>query len=201
MASKGQGKVTIDHAALDRFQITDISTLDREFESEVGDLTAWVNSQYDEHFADLFSVVNDLKVRFESDTNPISDEELERILSELPLSMIEISEQVNAYKLKAEANKLKVDSYRTILMESAEGGTKQERSDKIEVELFNMKLLQCAYTSLISRVDRELVYAKELIMGAKKIWTARRQMDPALMAAEAAEASLDDLPERRAYIK
>lgn len=193
--------ISVDSSVFEGFQFEKVSTMDKKFMDEIGDITDWVDSQYRDYFWDAFSVLDELATRFESDYAPISDADLERIMTDLPLMLIDASERLNAYKLKSEAIKLKITNVEYAASEAVSGGTKQEREKYVKASSMNYKLLQCAYSSLIDRVDRKLVYSKELIMGAKKVWTARKQADPATVAAENRDSGLDTLPDYRTYIK
>lgn len=193
--------IKVDPSVFEGFQLENVADMDKTFMQEIGDITDWVNSQYRDYFGDVFSFLDDLSARFQSEYVPVSDSDLERIMTDLPLMLIDASERLNAYKLKSEAIKLKIANVEYAASEAVSGGTKQERDKYVKVSSMNYKLLQCAYSSLIDLVDRKLVYSKELIMGAKKVWTDRKQADPATIAAENPDSGVDSLPEYKTYIK
>ena len=43
--------------------------------------------------------------------------------------------------------------------------------------MFEERVLELAYSCLLDRIQREVSYSKELIMGAKKVWDSRRKAD------------------------
>ena len=194
-------KVALDYEAISHINFSGVMDLEKSFNEEIGGISDWVESQYNQYFAKDFEIVRNLQAAFNSETKQISDTDLERIMTELPIRMAEASEHLNSYKLKANALKLKTSVTRNELMDTAEGGTKAEKTEAVNAALLNYDLLACAYDGIISRVDRELVYAKELIMGAKKVWTARTRATEDTAQSEPPLDSEGNLPEYRAYIR
>ena len=48
---------------------------------------------------------------------------------------------------------------------------------KINTAMVEYEVLHAAYVSIVTRVENEQTFAKELIMGAKKVWDSRRSAD------------------------
>lgn len=127
---------------------------------EVEELTSKI---YDETFSDYFKEVRDLSVRFSSNLSPITDQELEVILTQVPLSLFDVSERLSKFKT----------SYETIKLEMKEIDPKTEiESEKATLQEY--RLMASIYNNICSRVDHEISFSKELIMSAKKIWDARK---------------------------
>lgn len=110
---------------------------------------------YDKMVGDYFNTVTELSVRFRSNTNPVTDAELETILTLLPLKLFVVAESLSKLKLTNQIAKLKA---------------KEEEKDK----QLDYKLTSAVYEAVILRVEKELSYSRELIMSSKKIWESRR---------------------------
>jgi len=173
-------------------------TLDEVFKAnymaESEDIVSWCDSIYDKYFSDAYKIMksvgsstvfNDLGfVKCK-----LSDEELERILTELPVDLYTASESLNRLKLELEMIKLKYKQIRRDLTTEAKNHIKMtgENLTKAEVEsavqdytfseISENELLIRAYESVISRAENERSACRELIMGAKKVWDSRRMAE------------------------
>jgi len=90
----------------------------------------------------------------------LSDTSLEWILTTLPLNLFTISENLNDLRLQIEVLKLKA-----------------KEKTKAKESVLEYQILRSIYESVVSRVENELTFTRELIMGAKKIWDARRRAE------------------------
>lgn len=165
---------------------------------------------YTDLFAENFKDVRDLYKRMKSTLQPITDSELEYILTTFPLELFTVAENLNKIRLLREVTKLKNKAkmrelraeFQTTVNDMAEL-TKAEKQtylmQLINESMAEYEVLLAAYDSLISRVENEQTFSKELIMGAKKIWDSRRSSESANPVAPVAT----ELPEydRKAYIK
>lgn len=125
---------------------------------EMDEVSKIADSIYNKLVGDYFSTVITLSERFRSNTLPITDTELEEILTLLPLKLFQVSEALSKAKLTHEGVKLK---------------TKECDKDK---EL-DYKLTAAVYASVIARIEKELTYSRELVMSSKKIWDSRRDAE------------------------
>lgn len=137
----------------------------------------WVKAQYDSIFSEYFEDIRSLTKRMSSKTSPITDEELEIILIDLPLKLIGAAEKINDITLCLEVIKLRNKKQLTEKIKSSEESTSSMKKDVAESEMFEEKVLELAYSSLLDRVQKEVSYSRELIMGAKKVWDSRRKTD------------------------
>lgn len=154
--------------------------------SESKDLITWSNQMYNELFAKYFSEIRGIRDRLSANT-PISDFDIERILTEFPLDLFSVSEALNQFKLEYELNKLKL---------------KEARRNQADADtLAELEILNTAYSTLISRVETEISFSRELIMGVKKIWDGRRSTEKANPIGEELPEYVPDQPSRRKYIK
>lgn len=163
----------------------DFKTILSNVDTHTKEVTEWCDSIYNEKFASLFSGVRELFTRMQSETKPITDDELVWTLSELPLQLFSISESVQQLKLAQEVTKLQAKEAKdTINREVSDEAdvlgikmTAAEKSDRVSAKMVNYELIISAYGSIINRVESELSYSREFIMGAKKIWDARRKTE------------------------
>lgn len=140
-------------------------------------VTNWVESQYNQQFFEYFEDLHHLSHRIASKSMPITDKELESILIDLPLKLFSVAEQINHITLNLEVIKLKNKKTLTEKIKSSQESTAALKKDVAESEMFEDRVLELAYSCLLDRVQREVAYSKELIMGAKKVWDARRRAD------------------------
>lgn len=149
----------------------------------INDIASWVDAQYNKNFRCCFDAVRRIHQKMESQIRTISDVELEWILTELPMMLFSISESLNRVKLESEVIKLRKKSIKAETEKKAAELVKEGQLVKADVkswvdtELVDHDVLLSAYTSLIGRVDSEISFSKELIMGCKKIWDSRRKTE------------------------
>jgi len=122
---------------------------------------ALVNEIYNKYFSANFERINSLNEQFRDKSTPISDEALEDIITVVPLDLYMISNQLSQLQHQQEITKLKI---------------KQRKKSNIPEEDLDIEyqLMSIVYSSVISRVEHQITFSKELIMGAKKIWDARK---------------------------
>ena len=70
---------------------------------------------------------------------------------------------------------------------------KKKKSSNEEYDPFEDEVILSILDCLISRVDKEMSFARELIMSAKKIWDGRRLTEG--LNPTDATTSVDDLPD------
>lgn len=185
-----------------------ISEIDAQYREDIfGGLDEWLDEAYETSFAEYFNVQSELTRRL-SDETPITDAELQSILIDIPLKLFEVSEVLNRFKLRYNVIKLNIKKMEKGSVLNSSEGSETHRRDMAVLNTIDDKFLLQAYESLIARVEKELSYSRELIMGAKKIWDGRRSAEeptPTVVSAEECEESYD-LPEYmpasgKAYIK
>lgn len=165
---------------------------------------------YNDMFKASFDEVRDLYKRMKSEVRPITDDELEYILTTFPLELINVAENLNKIRLDREVIKLRnaerVEQLRNRFTGDTikfEGWTKSEKqtwvNHAITTEMLEYEILFTAYNSVVTRVENEQSFARELIMGAKKIWDSRRSSENVNPVSPTAAA----LPEynRKQYVK
>lgn len=158
-----------------------------EYSADIEAVQKFCDEIYNEHFSSNFKKVRELYQRMKSDIHPITDEELEYILTTFPLELFVISEQLNKIRLNSEVVKLKnketIEKLRNdaIAEATAQGLNKTQTNEYVSHVLnrsmVEYEVLLSAYNSIITRVENEQTFSKELIMGAKKVWDARRNTD------------------------
>lgn len=158
-----------------------------EYAEDMESIQTFCDELYLRNFADNFSEVRKLYARMKSKVHPITDEELEYVLTTFPLELFMAAENLNKFRLNFEVVKLKnretIETIRkTALADaSANGLNKSQTTDyvnhAIAENMVEYEVLSSAYSSVITRVENEQTFSKELIMGAKKIWDSRRSSE------------------------
>jgi hypothetical protein len=181
----------------------DISSIQSSAEQDLQAVEGLVNSLYEHNFSEYFKGSREIFSRLDSNSHPITDEELNWILIDLPVKLFDVSEKLSQFKMKHETLKLILKKKESdITSELKDNGAK---AGDIKIEVANAtiedKLLINAYASVIGRVESEVAFSKELIMSGKKIWTARRETDASNPVSEIPEELPDYKIDGKTYIK
>ena len=155
-----------------------------EIDKSCSDAENFCESIYQSIFAKTFEEVVKLHDRMKSTNKPITDSELAYIITVLPLDLFTVSESLNKLRLKLEVTKLE-NSRREVELKKAFTDTSaalgkttsvlnQIVKDELVDKMTEYKVFEVCYASIITRVENQLTYSRELIMGAKKIWDSRR---------------------------
>ena len=173
-----------------------------EHNADVEEVIQWCNQEYKVKFAEYFIIQHQLYDRLKSST-PITDAELETILTDIPLKLFKVSEILSAFRTGFEVLKLKIKEKSANIEKSSEAKSQAARKEEANIGIIPDMILTTAYESIISRVEYEISMSKELIMGAKKIWDSRRRTDNSNPVGEVVN---DELPEyipktTKTYIK
>lgn len=167
-----------------------LDSINAQHQEDLESVNTWCDNLYEERFASHFKGVRELYDRLKSTDHPITDEELMWILTELPIELFNVSTCLNEFVTNYEVLKLKIRKKETqIRLDLPES----RRKDAIFSDTFEDKLLLSAYNSVATRVDRELAFSRELIMGAKKVWDSRRHTEDTNPISEVNPG--DDLPD------
>lgn len=160
------------------------SSIDKKFEDDFNDVDAWIDEHYTQTFSKYFDPVRKLLARMGDSFKPITDDELEEILSYVPLELFAVSEKLNDIKARVEVIKLRIKQDRRSNYLSSDESSKADKQADANYSVAEDEMLLHLYTSLIERVDNEISASKELIMSAKKIWTSRREAENVANAAK-----------------
>lgn len=161
----------------------DISRAVESLREDFDAADALVADIYDKYFGRYFVKEAELLTRFKDADIPINDKELEWIITMLPLDMFSVATALAQFKQHTEIVKLRIKQRKT-------------KSDDIEDDGLDeeYKLMLIIYNSVINRVEQELSSSKELIMGAKKVWDARRSGERSPIGAVVPPPDLPDYP-------
>lgn len=151
---------------------------------KLDEICAVRDEMYAEIFSELFSRVTELYQRFRSEIRPITDDELETILTEIPLRLFTVSERLADIRMRMSVTKLENKHKRTALIKSyiispeydgySQSAVREFVSNRADDEMRDDEIAVMVYSSLIDRIEGEISFSRELIMGAKKLWDARR---------------------------
>lgn len=171
----------------------DLKELNSQYSEDIDAVTAWCNEIYEAKFASYFNTQRELYNRLNSKQHPITDSELEQILTEMPLDLFSVSEILSQFRVSQEVVKIKTTQKKADIVDNCSEPTITKRQEVASLAILEDKLLQTAYSTVIERVEREMSFSRELIMGAKKIWDSRRQTEEANPVGEVVPGS--NLPE------
>lgn len=142
--------------------------------ADIEDTQKWAEDLYMKSFGNYLGDVRDLYLRLKDKARPISDDELEDILTTLPLKLIHIAEALSQFKISKEVVSITIKQKEAEFIESSEAKTITQKKEDAANAVLEYKLVQTVYATVISRVDTELDFTRELIMAAKKIWDSRK---------------------------
>lgn len=152
----------------------DLKTTLNKLSSEIDEVNQWADDQYEEFFAPYFKGQVNLYERLKSSEDPITDQELEWILTDLPLDLFTVTEQLSKLKVSQEVIKHSIKKKEREYIQASTEGSEAKRKEEASALVADDKLLVTIYESIAERVSRQMTFSKELIMSAKKIWDARR---------------------------
>lgn len=162
-------------------------------------VSSWCDAIYRDWFGQYFGEAKEHFNRLKSDSQPITDEELIWILIDLPIKLFNVSEYLSKFRINREVvklkNKQKDHELRTLSAET----TATKKAEDADLQMIESKLLATAYDVTVQRVESEIAFCRELIMGAKKIWDSRRHTDGVNPIGELDESGLPAY--KPAYIK
>lgn len=142
--------------------------------ADINEVNEWAEEEYNKYFSQYFKGEVDLYNKMKSVKSQISDEELEWILTDLPMELFAVTEQLSKLKTAQEVIKLHIKETEREYVKLHTEGSETKRKEEASALTLEDKLLVNVYDSIIERVAREMTFSKELIMSAKKIWDARR---------------------------
>lgn len=129
-----------------------------------------VDEIYSKYFATYFKRTFEFSEVFADKQNPITDDQLEDIIVGLPLDLIQVSASLSQFKQHHEIVKLTIKQRKKI------------KSDLVDNDDLNTEyaLMAIVYSAVITRVESQISFSKELVMSAKKVWDARRHSEDAI---------------------
>lgn len=143
--------------------------------NEIDEVTQWAESEYNKYFAEYFKGQVELYNKLKGTKNQISDNDLEWVLTDLPMDLFAVTEQLSKLKTAQEVIKLHIKEVETKYIKASTAESSETKKKEAAAALTaEDKLLVTVYDSIIDRVTRQMTFSKELIMSAKKIWDARR---------------------------
>lgn len=180
-----------------------IKNIISEYEPLIYDIEEWADEQYLRRFEPYFCEMRNLMYAMERKDLAITDDELKKILIDVPFKLFQAAEAISSMTLALEAIKSKGKQYE---LDAASGAITKEENAKLQID---NRLVVSSYTAVLERANRECSYARELIMGAKKVWDSRRRADTSMPVGIVGDDDSpgQDLPPytpsdtRRTYIK
>lgn len=157
---------------------------------------------YDREFSEKFNLQRELLKKLNDKTIPITDADLTSILFDLPLYLFELAEILNKYRLDLEVLKANIKHKKADIIKNSSEKTATAKNEEASIALIDDNLLVSIYSSVITRVENEMSYTRELIMSSKKIYAAR-QITPPIgevdgnenISTNSEDLSTDSLPE------
>ena len=157
---------------------------------DIESVTELSNKIYNKYFAGYFKEEKKLFERLKSSTQPITDDELEWILTTLPLELFSVSEALSQFQISKAVVKLRAKQDEVERIKLSPETSETKRKEDAAYQMLEHKLLLTLYGSVSNRVENELSFSRELIMSAKKIWDSRRQTEVSNPVGEITEQEL-----------
>lgn len=164
------------------------------YQGDIDAVNEWCEEIYTDKFAIYFSRVRELYQRFKSNSTPISDSELEEILTVVPLELFSVSEALNKFRVSYDTIKLGKKARKCQLAKSSEESSEAKRNAEAELLTTEDEILLVAFAAVITRVENEISFTRELIMSAKKLWDRRRNTESANPISDVVVDTSDELP-------
>lgn len=142
--------------------------------NDINEVNEWAEEEYNKYFSEYFKGEVDLYNKMKTVKSQITDDELEWVLTDLPLELFSVTEQLSKLKTAQEVIKLSIKKKEREYIKSSNESSETKRKEEASFLTSEDRLLVNVYDSLIDRVSRQMTFSKELIMSAKKIWDARR---------------------------
>jgi hypothetical protein len=157
----------------------DLKDIQSKTQEDIDAIQNWCDELYDTLFNEYFEDTRNLFERLKSKSRPITDEELSDILTLTPLNLFTVSENLNRLRLNQEVVKLRNKQLASEIENNLTDHklTTKERQEIIDNTMIGDKLLLTAYNVVITRVENEISFSRELIMSAKKLWDARKKTE------------------------
>ena len=159
------------------------SKVEQAYSEDISAIQDWVQEMFSSIFGESFNEIQSLYAQLKNADHPIGDAELERLLTILPLDLVEASEKLNGLRLTFETVKLKnKDTERDLNHKYSNDKNipATVRKDIVDSAMSEYKLYAIAYSALISRAEGHISFCKEMIMAAKKIFDSRRAAEAAI---------------------
>lgn len=138
--------------------------------ADLDSVDTFTDELYAKYFNVYFESAERLYQRFKSVDIPITDSELESIITSLPLDMYAASTALSQFQAHHEIAKLSSKQAKRAETDTTNVDLNVPTSEEYQVMII-------IYNAVISRVERQISFSKELIMGAKKVWDARRKTE------------------------
>lgn len=146
-------------------------------------LVELVDELYGKYFAHYFDRMRKIYDLVSKDCTKLTDEDLEYTLTDLPLELFSVSEELSKFRLHNEVVKLNIKKCKK---EAADKNATEFGKESAEYEGEYTKLVQSVYEAVISRVESEISFSKEFIMVLKKFWDSRRATENVVPVGEVA---------------
>lgn len=153
-----------------------------KYKEDLQEVSLMADEIYEQNFSSFFQVQRDLASSLKQGDD-ISDSELQDVLISAPLKLFEVSESLNRFRLSLEVLRTRIKSNKREVERKIKEAyfdqdmkiTQSELAKEVEEETAADDMLIKLYEFVIKRVENEMSYSKELIMSAKKIFTARSE--------------------------
>lgn len=156
-----------------------------DYSDDLQSVTDWCGKTYEDNFAYLFENVKVLHDKLQTEKDKITDDDLEMVLTDLPLALFSASEKLNGLRTTREVGKLKLKEKRLkkkeelykAIQDKTSPFSKSDIPGLITDSFIDDQVMQVALDGVINRVENEISFTRELIMSAKKIWDRRSNTD------------------------
>ena len=183
-----------------------IQSIAAMYAGDIKSVKDWCNKFYDRYFAEHFAGFRDAFNRLKKAGNKITDDELETLLITLPIRLFDASEVLSGTKIALSTVRIGMKQKENdLIAEGKESGKSAAAAKESAASaILDDQILVAAYDIIISRVESEISFCREIIMSAKKIWDARRRTEnanPVSPVESLPEYNPDDKRKGNSYIR
>lgn len=165
----------------------DLNEILTKYDEDITGIDEWCENLYKSKFSTYFEDIQNLYTKMNKQGDKFTDADLEKVLTDVPLSLFSLSEALNSLRTAREIAKLRVrqdksELKRELLAEFQAnkdtcGYTKSDIPGMVSDKFLEDDIVDVAFTGVITRVENEISFTKEFIMGVKKIWDRRKSTE------------------------
>lgn len=166
--------------------MSDIAKLfDDTYAEDIDGAIHWCYLRYMKDFSETFAHVRELYQNME-DSTKLTDSDIEWVITQLPLELFSVSENLNNLKLGCEIIKLKnkdlklnftKDIFKQFEDNTGSVLSKEEVNAAVAQQMIEYEIILKVHTSTVLMVENQISFCREFIRGCKKIWDGRRQTE------------------------
>ena len=176
----------------------DLSYIVDGLQQDVNEIIDWSDDLYASNFGMYFQDQKKYYDLLTSNKRPATDQELEDMLTTIPLQLFSAFEARSKFKITETIIRFKMKDKEIESISHSSYTSDSKKKEEAANNTIEYKFVLDIYGAILERVDREISYSRELIMACKKIWDSRRSTDASNPVSEVVPPEID-LPNYSPY--